>query len=1153
MLDDKIQITVNPILNFKDKFYLEACCPWNSEKPNLVSNFKAHVLRQTKTNSEQYLTSKGITIKDISEKIYDHLDKGYITEITPIVNTNDPDQFYIPYFPVFKADRLTTKVRIVFDAACKDKNGTSLNSQIADTPNRLNDLIFILLNFRKFKYAIMADISEMFLRIRLHSNDRKYHRFWFDNKIFEWNRILFGNKASPNISQKSIQLIAELEKENNKLAYDCINNFMYMDDATISLENENNCLKLANELIYVLGKYDFNITKFYSNSKLVTNSLSKDILAKQIDFKENDVIFESTKVLGMVWSAESDSFSFKCKFNSLEEFYFAQKIKKIDNWTHRLILRFSATCYDPMGFISPFTVRARSILQKCSNLKLKWDDFIPENLNKDWQLWLNDLFSIDKYIKIDRHLFFDKLTNGINDVQLHIFTDASTEIIAACAYVRIPNKDTSARGEGDGVCKNFRTNLVLAKAKVAPKNVESVSRLELAACVIGARLANTVKLAYNILDENIYYWTDSKNCLYWINTPACSVKTFVANRVGEIQNRTEISSWRHIPGELNPADIATRPPSLDKLSKNKVWWNGPTFLETNSNWPEKVDYKTGADRTEFKKEFLQNESLLNVCNSCNIVSKCDITSGKPKVTFGNQVPKGTGVIDLFAPCCNQVDNSVFKTFEISSHFIPSTEFILSFSKTKIGPINPLRVFNWQNLLRNVSLIISLANKDKTLSQKEITNRAVTFLLRRAQCDNGSTIKQPHFRDQHGLIRLKSRISEIDYLDYNVKFPVIFDSNNDSRYLTLLLKYYHEKYEHPISKEACLNKINDLFYIDHLAWKLKNIRKNCYVCKKLKTIPISQQIASLPKYRFQEPLQAFSKIGIDFAGPISVKVGRGQARMKAYILVITCLQTRALNLEITSGMDFKHFINALNRHMNIRGMPNLVLSDNFATFLSDEKELQNWVRSTLTKDKLLEFLPAKVEWKTIPPYGSHHGGIYESQVKSTKRALKSLMSNESNLDMEELRTLATHVINLVNSRPLTQVKDKDIVLTPNHFLHGNMGGMMVDPDKLDTLNKRWTTVENLLDQFWKLFIKNYLIELRKSNIWLKDNPSLRVGDLCLELDPNVPRGLWKLALITEILPNSNIKDTKVRKVKIKTTKGEYVRSISKLCPLEINLS
>jgi hypothetical protein len=142
--------------------------------------------------------------------------------------------------------------------------------------NLAKDLFQILLHFRKHKFAVTADISEMFLRIRLTEEDKRYHRFWWNDKIFQWTRTLFGNVSSPDISQKVLVTNAERFKVGNDLAYDTIVNSTYMDDTIRSLETEDECLNLVNQLLTIIAHADMTITKFYSNSPLVLNNLAKD-------------------------------------------------------------------------------------------------------------------------------------------------------------------------------------------------------------------------------------------------------------------------------------------------------------------------------------------------------------------------------------------------------------------------------------------------------------------------------------------------------------------------------------------------------------------------------------------------------------------------------------------------------------------------------------------------------------------------------------------------------------------------------------------------------------------------------------------------------------------------------------------------------------
>ena len=139
---------------------------------------------------------------------------------------------------------------------------------------------------------------------------------------------------------------------------------------------------------------------------------------------------------------------------------------------------------------------------------------------------------------------------------------------------------------------------------------------------------------------------------------------------------------------------------------------------------------------------------------------------------------------------------------------------------------------------------------------------------------------------------------------------------------------------------------------------------------------------------------------------------------------------------------------------------------------------------------------------------------------------------------------------MNSRPLTRVnvESQDMILTPNHFLLGNLGGA-VEPTNVDwSTKKKWKAVHSLLNKFWEMFKQNYMPELRTKKKWKELNPNLSEGDLVLELDKDVPRGEWRLAIIQEVIPSL---DKNVRKIRIKYSAGSFIRPITQVCSLEIN--
>ncbi len=141
----------------------------------------------------------------------------------------------------------------------------------------------------------------------------------------------------------------------------------------------------------------------------------------------------------------------------------------------------------------------------------------------------------------------------------------------------------------------------------------------------------------------------------------------------------------------------------------------------------------------------------------------------------------------------------------------------------------------------------------------------------------------------------------EHLSYDIRFPIILSSR--SHLTKLLVLSYHYKYGHSVSIENVKHKLREGFIILGLNQFLRKLTKNCMFCKKLKNKPLVQRMADLPSYRFSMPLRAFSKVGIDFAGPFHIKQqGRGKPRLKSYILVFSCLQTRAVHLEATESQD-----------------------------------------------------------------------------------------------------------------------------------------------------------------------------------------------------------------------------------------------------------
>ncbi|GFV07338.1 integrase catalytic domain-containing protein [Trichonephila clavipes] len=233
--------------------------------------------------------------------------------------------------------------------------------------------------------------------------------------------------------------------------------------------------------------------------------------------------------------------------------------------TKRLILAFVQKIFDPIGLLTPATLLPKLLIQHLWKMKIAWDsELSPKDVNV-FLKWFRDLYVL-KDVTLSRCMIINSTS------ELHVFVDASKEAYAACVFVRSMFKS------------DVKVTLVRAKARVAPLKPLSIPRLELMACCIGSRLANSVVNALNLPNLRITFWSDSTTALWWIKEKG-SWSVFVENRVKEIRQLTRGHLWKHVPGNLNIADLSSRGCSPRQMLISR-WWEGPLWLrESPEYWP----------------------------------------------------------------------------------------------------------------------------------------------------------------------------------------------------------------------------------------------------------------------------------------------------------------------------------------------------------------------------------------------------------------------------------------------------------------------------------------------------------------------------------------------------------------------------------------
>lgn len=270
------------------------------------------------------------------------------------------------------------------------------------------------------------------------------------------------------------------------------------------------------------------------------------------------------------------------------------------------------------------------------------------------------------------------------------------------------------------------------------------------------------------------------------------------------------------------------------------------------------------------------------------------------------------------------------------------------------------------------------------------------------------------------------------------------------------------------------------------------------------------MGDLPEARLTLYTSPFTYIGIDYFGPMMVTVGRNSE--KRWGMLVTCLTTRAITIEVVRTLSTDSCILGLRKVMVKRGTPAEIYTDNVTNFRGASVELQRVVDKIDRNAMAREFNSAETTWMFIPPASPHTGGSWERLVRSVKTSMAQIVMPRNPND-EQLSSQMSEVENVVNSKPLTYITMEDgsvQALTPNHFLFGSSNGMrelgeFTDEDAI--LRKNYMRSQQFANVFWRRWVAEYLPTLTRRTKWHEPIKPVEVGDLVLVIHPNLPRNSW----------------------------------------------
>ncbi|XP_065077557.1 uncharacterized protein LOC135700826 [Ochlerotatus camptorhynchus] len=1032
--------------------------------------------------------------KTVTTKMDEYVDKRYVRKLSDDeLNMHQSKEWYLPVFPVVNPNK-PGKVRLVWDAAAP-AYGVSLNSLLLKGPDLLTSLLAVLVQFREFRIAICGDIREMYLQVLLRQDIRLCF-FWkgdegnADPKVYIMLVLPFGVSCAPSIAQYVKNTNAQRFEKDHPTAVQAIVDQHYVDDMLVSVESEQEAVDLARDVKKIHHEAGFEMRNWISNSPDVLEALhERNTEEKDLNMAEG-VITE--KVLGMWWNTSTDCFTFKVSPRYDPELMSGQRTP-----TKREVLRTLMMIFDPLGLIGHFLMFLKVVLQEIWRTSVGWDDPIEEKQFEMWMQWLKVLPEVAK-VEIPRCYRTATSVGGSNEVQMHIFVDASEKGFAAVVYLRFK--------EGPII----ETALVGSKTRVAPIKFLSIPRSELQACVIGVRFANSIAQSLSIKVNRRYFWTDSSDVISWLKSDHRRYSQFVAFRVSEILEASEVYEWQWIQTKKNVADDGTKWKRVPDMTRTSRWFNGPEFLKNiEGEWPVELHIE-GPTTEELRPHLLVHVKL-----------------PEPIIDLQN---------------CSKWTPLVHRTAYVF-RFIGNLRTSRPEERT-IGVLTSSELATAENYLYRLAQGSSYPDEVAVLSGIRASENFTLTIPK-----NSSIYHLCPFLDEHDVLRVRGRTISCPFVNQDAVNPVILP--RDHHITRLVISHYHSKYHHQ-NHNTVINELRQRYSIPRLKAAYNRIRQCCQQCKNDRARPQPPAMSDLPLPRLAAYARPFTYMGVDYFGPIVIILGRRLE--KRWVLLATCLTTRAIHLQIVQSMTTDSCIMALRNVMARRGVPAVIYSDRGTNFQGASRELEE-VMVNLDRERLAaEFTTSHTTWSFIPPASPHMGGAWERLVRTVKQNLAKLKPNRT-LSHEVLENMLAEVENIVNSRPLTSIPlddDQSPVLTPNHFLLGSSNGLkpwVPFDDSSEVLKNCWELSQTLANQFWKQWLHDYLPSSTRRTKWFMEVKPIRVNDIVVIVDPKLPRNTWPKGRVIGIKQGS---DGQVRSATVQTSGGIYERPTVKLAVLDVGV-
>lgn len=485
--------------------------------------------------------------------------------------------------------------------------------------------------------------------------------------------------------------------------------------------------------------------------------------------------------------------------------------------------------YDPLGFVTSFTVRGKRLVQDLARERIGWDEPLSVEHLSNWQKWLNELEDIPHF-QTDRCFQLAEFGN-IQRTELYHFSDASTTAYGSASYIRVVNT------EGQVHC-----SLLFTRSRVTPLKKMTIPRLELAAAAMSVQQDEMICRELSIpIDESVF-WTDSTIVLSYIRNEEKRFHTYVANRLAAIHEGSSVSQRRHVKSESNPADNISRGLHMQDLIQSQRWIHGTGFLRQ----------PTGLQpcKTELTPINLDHDPEV----------KRSVTTCSTEVE-------------------RDVLNDLFERYSSWTKLKRTVAWLQTFSDYLLAkarqqkPAQIKKVLSVQELKKAETAIIRYVQRRVYKHEMQKPKTGIRRKDRLYKLD-------PVLTDRGILVcEIHGKGVPLNSAD-NSQQPILPKDHHISK---LIVRHFHEMSGHS-GREYTVAGIRSHYWIPGIRINVRRLINECFVCRRLFSAPGNQRMGDLPKERLAMDKPPFTNVGVDCFGPFMIKSGKKQTlRMHIHLL------------------------------------------------------------------------------------------------------------------------------------------------------------------------------------------------------------------------------------------------------------------------------